>query len=945
MKPHLVPATLVLLIITLMRGSVGAADGKALKVFVLAGQSNMEGQAVVDLEGKDYNGGRGTLATLMKDAEFAARFAHLRDARGAWAVRDDVWVRYQRERGPLLAGPLGVGFAVYGGTHHFGPELQFGHVLGEALGEPVLLIKTAWGGKSLQKDFRPPSSGGEVGKYYTLMIQQVRETLANLKTEFPSLAGLQPELAGFVWYHGWNDGVDPKNAVPAYETNLVNLIRDVRREFNVPGLPVVIGELTGPWVHAPTEWEALRQAQAAAAVRPGFAGNVTFVATRDFVRRPEDSPNPGHGHHEFGNAETYTLVGDALGRGMKSLLMPAASGDVAVRLMSPLDHQVFQRRNAKSGRIAIEGTLSATVNAPVVVEGRTAGAGADGKWHRLVTLAPGQTVFRAELEAPAGGWYQASVRVRRGDATLAETSVAHVGVGEVFVVAGQSNSANHGEEKQKPASDRVVAFTGSRWRSATDPQPGATGSGGSFLPPFADAIAAKFNVPVGLVAVGVGATSVREWLPRGTRFAQPPTLTGNVKQLESGEWESRGTLFANLEARLKALGPQGFRAVLWHQGESDANQKDATRTLPGELYRQFMEKLIRDSRRGAGWDVPWFVAQVSYHTPEVTGSPDIRAAQAALWKAGLALEGPDSDALTGDLRDGAGKGIHFSGKGLRVHGAKWAEKVSPWIETQLAAAAGTSSTKPKVTGPTPRLILPGLEQFTVAGRPAFVFLPPAEKRVTPQPWIFYAPTLPAYPDGAERWMHEEFLAAGVAVAGVDVGEAYGSPKSHAAFEALFEELTTKRGFAPRPCLFGRSRGGLWVSSWAIANPARVAGIIGIYPVFDFRTYPGLKNAAPAYGLTPAELESRIAELNPIARVSALAKARVPVALIHGDVDKVVPLPENSGEFVRQYREAGVESLVNLIVLKGQGHNFHEAFFHSRELVDFAIARARAGAGR
>lgn len=910
------------------------ADAKPLKVFVLAGQSNMEGQAVVDLEGKDYNDGRGTLATLMKEPAFAAKFGHLHNAPGKWAVRDDVWVRYQREGQPLLAGPLGVGFAVYGGAHHFGPEIQFGHVLGEALNEPVLLIKTAWGGKSLYKDFRPPSSGGDTGKYYTLMIQQVREALTNLASEFPALAAYRPELAGFVWYHGWNDGVDPKTAVPAYETNLVNLIRDFRREFNTPKLPVVVGELTGAWVNAPREWEALRQAQAAAAARPEFAGNVTFVATRDFVRRPEDSPNPGHGHHEFGNAETYVLVGDALGQGMKALLVPPSSGGVAVRLIAPLDYQVFQRRNPRSGAVLFEGTLSSTLHENVTVEAMLNRA---TDWQKIAELPAGRTAFRAELETPAGGWFEARVRVRRNGTTLAQTSVAHVGVGEVFVVAGQSNSANHGEERQKPASNRVTAFSGTRWQPANDPQPGATGSGGSFLPPFADALEAMFQVPVGLVAVGVGATSVREWLPRGTRFARPPTLTGNVRQLDSGEWESRGTLFSTLSTRLKQLGPQGFRALLWHQGESDANQKDATRTLPGDSYREFMEVLIRESRRAAGWDVPWFVAQVSYHTPEDPGSPDIRAAQEALWKAGLALPGPDSDALTGDLRDGGGKGVHFSGKGLRVHGAKWAEKISPWLEAQLANAA-----KSKVTGPTPRLVLPGLEQFTVAARPAFVFLPPAEKRATRQPWIFYAPTLPAYPDGAERWMHEQFLAAGIAVAGVDVGEAYGSPKSHAAFDALFQELTEKRGFAPRPCLFGRSRGGLWVSSWAIAHPERVAGIIGIYPVFDFRTYPGLKNAAPAYGLTPDELAARAGELNPISRVRALAIARIPVALIHGDVDKVVPLPENSGEFLRAYKEEGVESLAKLIVLKGQGHNFFEGFFQSQELVDFAIAQARAG---
>ncbi|MEO8425490.1 MAG: DUF6797 domain-containing protein, partial [Verrucomicrobiota bacterium] len=257
-------------------------------------------------------------------------------------------------------------------------------------------------------------------------------------------------------------------------------------------------------------------------------------------------------------------------------------------------------------------------------------------------------------------------------------------------------------------------------------------------------------------------------------------------------------------------------------------------------------------------------------------------------------------------------------------------------------AASPAKFKPAAAGPPSKLVLPG-ENFTVEGRPAFVFLPPEARRATPQPWIFYAPTLPAYPDEAERWMHEQFLAAGLALAGVDVGEAYGSPKSHALFDALYRELTERRGFASKPCLFGRSRGGLWVSSWAIANPGRVAGIIGIYPVFDFRTYPGLTNAARAYGLTPAELDARAAEFNPITRVGVLARANVPAAIIHGNIDKVVPLKENSAEFVRLYKEADAESLVKLIVVEGQGHNFFEGFFHSQELVDFAIARARAGA--
>jgi pimeloyl-ACP methyl ester carboxylesterase len=260
----------------------------------------------------------------------------------------------------------------------------------------------------------------------------------------------------------------------------------------------------------------------------------------------------------------------------------------------------------------------------------------------------------------------------------------------------------------------------------------------------------------------------------------------------------------------------------------------------------------------------------------------------------------------------------------------------------LALADVADASKNAPAAPIKQLILPG-EAFLVAGRPAFVMLPLAEKRRKPQPWICYAPTLPGYPDAHEKWMHEQFLAAGVAVAGIDVGEAYGSPAGRERFTQLYRELTEKRGFAGRPCMLGRSRGGLWVSSWAIEHPASVSGIAGIYPVFDLRAYPGLAKAAPAYGLSPQELEARLGEFNQIERVSVLARARVPAYFIHGDVDKVVPLESNSAEFVRRYQAAGAGDDVTLEIVEGQGHNFYEGFFRCQGLVDFAIARALAGA--
>ncbi len=196
--------------------------------------------------------------------------------------------------------------------------------MGEAVKDQVLLIKTAWGGKSLGVDFRPPGSGGAVGPYYTLMISQIREALANLKTDFPAYDGKGYELAGFIWWHGWNDFCDAK-LVPEYETNLVNLIKDVRKDLKSPKLPFVVGELTGPWPAndktLPKAAADVRNAQKAVAEKPEFKDSVMFVETHDFVRKPEDSPNPSHGHHEFGNAETYFLVGDALAHGMLKLQM------------------------------------------------------------------------------------------------------------------------------------------------------------------------------------------------------------------------------------------------------------------------------------------------------------------------------------------------------------------------------------------------------------------------------------------------------------------------------------------------------------------------------------------------------------------------------------------------------------------------------------------------
>ena len=259
----------------------------------------------------------------------------------------------------------------------------------------------------------------------------------------------------------------------------------------------------------------------------------------------------------------------------------------------------------------------------------------------------------------------------------------------------------------------------------------------------------------------------------------------------------------------------------------------------------------------------------------------------------------------------------------------------------LVAVMFTASATP-ADPPRKNLLLPG-EAFAVAGKTAFLFTPAADAAVPAEskPWILYAPTLPAYPDAAERWMHEQFTQAGVAVAGIDTGESYGSPAGLVAAEALHAEMI-RRGYSKQPALLGRSRGGLWAAAWVIAHPELTAGIGGIYPVYDWRTYPGLETAAPAYGLPPAELAAQAAELCPIERIALAAQAGVPVCIIHGDDDKVVPLEPNSLRLKQTYEAAGKGELVNLIVAEGQGHSFWEGFFRCQQLVDFLITRAKAG---
>ena len=294
-------------IIAALIATANAAE--PLKVFILAGQSNMEGHGVVSMaDEKNYNGGKGNLVWSMKHAQSADQMKKLKNDKDEWVVRDDVQISFKVNE-TVRKGGLTVGYTGYGNSSHIGPELGFGFVIGDHIKEPVLLIKTAWGGKSLFVDFRPPSSGGQVGPFYKKMIEEVRAALA-------ALGDQKYEIAGFVWQQGWNDMCE-KPAIAEYANNLVNLAKDLREEFQSPNMPIVVGQLGNGGPVDSGDMHDFRKAQENGTKR---INNARFIKTTDFARPAELSPNPGHGHHWFGNAESYFLVGQALGEGMIKLL-------------------------------------------------------------------------------------------------------------------------------------------------------------------------------------------------------------------------------------------------------------------------------------------------------------------------------------------------------------------------------------------------------------------------------------------------------------------------------------------------------------------------------------------------------------------------------------------------------------------------------------------------
>ncbi len=283
---------------------------KPLKVFILAGQSNMEGHAKI--ETFDYIGDDPATAPLLKQ---------MRGADGKPRVCDHAWISYLTGSGDNNGEGFGKLTAGYGSRRNpaedggkIGPEFTFGIAMDAAFDEPVLIIKTAWGGKSLYYDYRSPSAGvfprsaqdiekdrnpeAKSGHYYRLMIDHVKKVVADpnrVCAEYDAAQGY--EIAGLIWFQGFNDMVNrdvypvlPKdskdNRFAKYSEWMADFIRDVRKDLQVPKLPFVIGVMGVSGSKANADNLQFREAMAAPASLPEFAGNVATVRTADFWDEP-----------------------------------------------------------------------------------------------------------------------------------------------------------------------------------------------------------------------------------------------------------------------------------------------------------------------------------------------------------------------------------------------------------------------------------------------------------------------------------------------------------------------------------------------------------------------------------------------------------------------------------------------------------------------------------
>ena len=326
------------------------------------------------------------------------------------------------------------------------------------------------------------------------------------------------------------------------------------------------------------------------------------------------------------------------------LLATASPLWAQVAVVAPMDYQVYQRDAQNQAAVTVKVTAAgANATARLVLLPNYAGQTVD--WTALTANADG--TFSGALTTRAGGWYKLEVKVTDAAGAVTTAEVAHVGVGEVFIVCGQSNAGAYGNPKQTATDDRVVHFipweVKGYWAPAQDPRCAGYGAGGSPWPHLGDLLARSLQMPIAFGGNGIGGSGTADWIPENPKGA----VHGTAKYVPY-------------------LGPTGVRMVLWHQGETDAATK-----VTAEEYARRLTAMIEYVDAQVGHHVPWMVAQASFarQTPPEDCAA-VQAGQRLLWERGVALQGPLTDDLIGPLYRSPDL-IHFNQLGLTTHAERW----------------------------------------------------------------------------------------------------------------------------------------------------------------------------------------------------------------------------------------------------------------------------------
>lgn len=251
----------------------------------------------------------------------------------------------------------------------------------------------------------------------------------------------------------------------------------------------------------------------------------------------------------------------------------------------------------------------------------------------------------------------------------------------------------------------------------------------------------------------------------------------------------------------------------------------------------------------------------------------------------------------------------------------------PSIAILLASIASGEDKLPKTA-----------ETFEINGHKAFVYEAP--QPAGGKPWVWYAPALKGVSLAGRKLYFEGLMRAGISLAGFDLGEVRGSPASTEKFTAFYEDMV-RRGYSPKPILLGQSRGGMMMLAWAMRHPDKVRAFVGIYPVCNLASWP-LQRSKEAtlvdFAMPEADLIAKLTEFNPINHLKGLLENKVPMFVVHGDSDVVVPYDDNT-KLVKERYEAG-GGQISVKIIPGEGHKVSPSFFECQELVDFILKHAK-----